>query len=106
MLATALVDPVHDGAHHLRMSHCHLLLFAWNLSLGPGEASYDYNIFALVTEATITNWTQSQTQPQTDRAKEAIMYDILSYLSCLIIKTNQFPLHLVLLNLDIVRLCK
>ena len=40
MLAAALVDPVHDGAHHLRMSNCHILLSSWNLPLGPGEASH------------------------------------------------------------------
>ena len=88
MLAAALVDPVHDGAHHLRMSHCHLLLFAWNLSFGPGEGSHEYSMSGLVTKAKMTNWRQSQHQPQTDRAKEAIKYDILFYLSCLLTRNR------------------
>ena len=84
MLAAALVDPVHDGAHHLRMSHCHLLLFPWHIPPGPGEASHDYSVSmsGLVTKAQMTNLTQSQPQPQTDRAKDAIKYDILLYPSC------------------------
>ena len=47
MLAATLVNPVHDEAHHLRMSHCHLLLSAWNIPLGPGEASHEYTMYCL-----------------------------------------------------------
>ena len=36
MLAAALVDPQHDGAHHPRLPNCHLLLFAWHLPLSSG----------------------------------------------------------------------
>ena len=36
MLAAALVDLDHDGAHHPRLSHCHLLLSPWHISIGSG----------------------------------------------------------------------
>ena len=36
MPVASLVDLVHDGAHHPRLSCCRLLLSSWNLSLSSG----------------------------------------------------------------------
>ena len=67
MLAAALVDHVHDGAHHLRMSHCHLLLATWNIPLGPGEPSPSYSSFNVCHGSQNYYMHSAPTSPQTKK---------------------------------------